>query len=93
MNRNRKTKIVVLAFVSICLLTASANAACGDSGKVGATFHHQSWQGSDGFQSGSLLRISDAADPIVGMWHVTFTAEGNEPGPPDGTPIDNALIT
>jgi hypothetical protein len=27
------------------------------------------------------------------MWHVTFTAWGNEPGPPDGTPIDNALVT
>jgi len=32
-------------------------------------------------------------DPIVGMWHVTFTAEGNEAGPPDGAPIDNALVT
>jgi hypothetical protein len=26
------------------------------------------------------------------MWHVTFTAKGNEQGPPDGTPIDNALV-
>ena len=25
-------------------------------------------------------------------WHVTFTAKGNPDGPPDGTPIDNALI-
>jgi hypothetical protein len=34
----------------------------------------------------------DDAAPIVGMWHVTFTAEGNTPGPPDGTPIDNAIV-
>jgi hypothetical protein len=26
------------------------------------------------------------------MWHVTFTAEGNELGPPDGTRIYNALV-
>jgi len=30
---------------------------------------------------------------IVGMWHVTFTAKGNgSGGPPDNTPIDNALV-
>ena len=35
----------------------------------------------------------DADDePIVGMWHTMFTAEGNAGGPPDGAPIDNALI-
>jgi hypothetical protein len=93
MHRNLKTKIIVLAFVSNCLLAASANAACGDSNKFGAMPHRQSWQGSDVFQPGSLLRISDGADSIVGMWHVTFTAQGNEVGPPDGAPIDNALVT
>jgi hypothetical protein len=93
MNRNFKTKIIVLVFVSVCLLAASANAACGDSNKLGSTFHRQSWQGSDVFQPGSLLRISDGPDSIVGMWHVTFTAQGNEVGPPDGAPIDNALVT
>jgi hypothetical protein len=31
-------------------------------------------------------------EPIVGMWHVIFTAEGNEVGPPNGTPIDNAIV-
>jgi hypothetical protein len=31
-------------------------------------------------------------DSIVGMWHAVFTAKGNGAGPPDGTPIDNALI-
>ena len=90
---NFKIKIMVLAFVSACLLAATANAACGDSSKLGANLHRQSWKGSDGLQFGSLLRISDSRDPIVGMWHVTLTAQGNEVGPPDGTPIDNALVT
>jgi len=93
MQRNFTMNIMVLACVSACLLTVSANAACGDSNKYGALLHWQSWEGSDGFQPGSLLRTSDAIDSIVGMWHVTFTAWGNEPGPPDGTPIDNALVT
>ena len=36
---------------------------------------------------------NDADDePVVGMWHVLFTAKGNGGGPPDGTPIDNALV-
>jgi hypothetical protein len=86
-----KTRIMVLAFVSACLLGTTANAACGDSNKFGTTLHRQSWQGSEALQSGSLLRIA-VSDPIVGMWHVTFTAQGNEVGPPDGTPIDNALV-
>jgi len=93
MHRHLKTKIMVLAVVSVCLLAATANAACGDSNKLGANLHRQSWQDSDVLQPGSLLRISEGTDGIVGMWHVTFTAEGNEPGPPDDTPIDNALVT
>ena len=31
------------------------------------------------------------SDPIVGMWQVTFTAEGNPGGPPDGTVLDSAF--
>ena len=87
-------KVTALAFVSACLLVASANAACGDAERLGAILHRQSWQGSDVIQSGLLLRIADdEKDPIVGMWHVTFTAQGNEMGPPDGTQLDNALVT
>ena len=93
MYRNFKTKIIVLAVVSVCMLAATANAACGESNKFGAMLHRQSWQGSEGFQPGSLLKISDSKDGIVGMWHATFTAQGNELGPPDGAPIDNALVT
>jgi hypothetical protein len=40
-----------------------------------------------------FAKVSDAEEePIVGMWHVTFTARGNSAGPPDNTPIDNALV-
>jgi hypothetical protein len=74
------------------LLTTQVFAACADQGrsKPGATLSPQVWDG----QLGSLFPISDnlSDDPIVGMWHVTFTAEGNSGGPPDNTPIDNALV-
>jgi hypothetical protein len=77
----------------VTMLSAWASAACGDANKFGANLHRQSWQRSDPLQPGSLLRISEDSDSIVGMWHVTFTAQGNPNGPPDGTPIDNALAT
>jgi hypothetical protein len=92
MHRNCKTQILVLTFVSVCFLATTAHAACGDSNEYGALLHRQSSQGS-GFSGGSLLTVSDSAVSIVGMWHVTFTAQGNEVGPPDGTPLDNALVT
>ena len=88
-----KKMILVLGIVLIgTLLTTRANAACGDI-KVGA-FHRQSWQGSGAFQGGSLLMVSDRDQDssIVGMWHVTLSAQGNAEGPPDGTPLDNALV-
>ena len=92
MNTSFKKFTLALGIVLIgAMLTATANAACGDF-KTGATLHRQSWDlGS--FQPGSLLLTSDDADAIVGMWHVTFTAEGNVGGPPDNTPLDNSLIT
>ncbi len=69
-----------------------ANAECGDLQryKPGASLQPQSWQGIGEFGQASLLRVSDAADPIVGFWQVTLTAEGN-PGPPDGTVIDKGF--
>ena len=39
-----------------------------------------------------LAQAADTVEPIVGMWHVVFTAEGNAGGPPDGTQIENALV-
>src|SRR5215831_464022 len=75
------------------MFSASAYAACGDSTRLAPRLHPQAWQGLGTFHASSPLRISDDADPIVGMWHVTFTAQGNNPGPPDGVQIDNALVT
>jgi hypothetical protein len=92
MNTRFKQLTFALAVVLIgATFTATANAACGTVDKP-ATLHRQSWD-SGAVQPGSLLKISDRdEDAIVGMWHVTFTAEGNTEGPPDGTPIDNAMV-
>jgi hypothetical protein len=70
------------------LLSGKSFGACGDYSKPKVV--PQSWNG----QSGWFLPISASAseDRIVGMWHVTFTAQGNEAGPPDGTPIDNSIV-
>jgi hypothetical protein len=89
----QKLTVALAIILSGAMLAAKANAKCGSIVKPGATLHPQSWQGQDAFQSGSLLMISDRTDDrIVGMWHVTFTAEGNDGRPPDNTPIDNALV-
>lgn len=79
--------IAVGALLMATLLTGTSFASCGDSK---SKLVPQAWDG----QSGSFLPISASSsdDPIVGMWHVTFTAQGNEMGPPDGAVIDNALV-
>ncbi|MGA9509251.1 MAG: hypothetical protein WBV55_11595 [Candidatus Sulfotelmatobacter sp.] len=92
---HKKMTLAVGIILIGTILTAKANAACGGVGKSNAMLHSQSWQGSGSFHPGSLRLISDSeVDPIVGMWHVTFTAEGNTgpDAPPDNTPIDNALV-
>ena len=55
-----------------------------------AKLHKQNWGVGD--PTALLTQAADMEEPIVGMWHVTFTAEGNSAGPPDGTPIDNAIV-
>ena len=76
------------------MLVAKANAECGSLASPKA-LQPRSWQGNELFQQGALLLVSDHDDdPIVGMWQVKFTAEGNtgSGAPPDGTPIDNAFV-
>ncbi len=89
----KKLALVMLLSLIGLGLTVTANAQC--ASRAGAVLHHQSWQGS-GTQFGSFLLASDRyeEDPIVGTWHVKFTAEGNtgSEAPPDGTPIDNAIV-
>jgi len=90
-----KLRKVTLALGIILMGTlpgVKAFAACGQYGKVkaGAHLSPQSLSG----RSASFLRVNDDPDAtIVGMWHATFTAQGNAAGPPDGAPIDNALVT
>jgi hypothetical protein len=75
----------------------NALAKCGQPAKMG---HPASWDVPSGRAQltraafGSNFRdVGEQLDPIVGMWHVTFTAQGNgTAGPPDKTPIDNALV-
>ena len=93
----RKVALRFLTSLGVVLLMTMlapwANAACGDASKFGVPLHRQSWHSSDPLHPGSFLTIAEDSDPIVGMWHVTFTAKGNPNGPPDCTPIDNALVT
>jgi hypothetical protein len=84
---------VVLGTILVgMLLSGNAFARCGDYAnfKPSALLLPQFSEG----QLASLLPVSASSsdDSIVGMWHATLTAEGNELGPPDGAPIDNALV-
>lgn len=88
MRSNRKMAGLTLGVAILAaLLVSNADAQCGTSK---AHLKRQSWDGVS--NPASLLRVDQTLDPIVGMWHVTFTAEGNEAGPPNGTPIDNSIV-
>jgi hypothetical protein len=92
----KKLAVVLGVALMGSLMTATASAACGNTqpAKPGASLKPQSWHGQNYFGA-SLLFASEnnSNDPIVGMWHVSFTAKGNSSdGPPDNTPIDNALV-
>jgi hypothetical protein len=92
-----KKMTVALGLVVIgTILTATANAECGDLQryKPGASLLPQAWQeqGLGDFGPASLLQVSDPTDPIVGFWQVTLTAKGNQPpGPPDGVVLDKGF--
>jgi len=81
----------IVAVVSLLFVAASARASCGSLSQVGAgkPAHPASWS----LQSGRayLTQVNEPMASMVGMWHVTFTAKGNSEGPPDNTPIDNAI--
>ncbi len=89
----RKMVAVVSIILIGTILAAKANAECVSLASPKA-LQPQSWQGNELFRQGSWLLVSDHDDPIVGMWRVRFTAEGNtgSGAPPDGTPIDNAFV-
>jgi hypothetical protein len=82
----------LVALAGLLLVAAGASASCGSFSQVGAgkLAHPASWDTQSG--NAQLTQIDEPRALIVGMWHVTFTAEGNNPGPPDNTPIDNAVV-
>lgn len=82
---NRFALAVVVAGT---FFSGNAFAACGNYSKSKVV--PQSFNGLSALVLPASASASD--DPIVGMWHVTFTAKGNEAGPPDGAPIDNAVV-
>jgi hypothetical protein len=92
MKVTRKIGTIVLGLIVLATVFAvNANAECGNL--KGLKLQPQAWDSVSNPASLLLIHDQEASDPIVGMWHVVFTAKGNGPdGPPDGTPIDNAIV-
>ena len=82
----------IAAVVSLLFVAANAKASCGSFSQAGAgkQAHPASWDTQSG--RAHLTEVDEPLASIVGMWHVTFTAKGNSEGPPDNTPIDNAMV-
>jgi hypothetical protein len=84
----------LVAVTGLLLVAASARASCGNFSQAaaGKQAHPASWDTQSG--RAHLMEVGEREQraSIVGMWHVTFTAQGNTPGPPDNTPIDNAIV-
>jgi hypothetical protein len=90
MKAKRKFATILGIVALATMFVSTANAACGSQGQ----FKQQSWDGAS--SPASLLQVNFPFfnEPIVGMWHVTFTAKGNTGAmaPPDGAPIDNSMV-
>jgi hypothetical protein len=73
-----KLTVVAALFAIGTLMTTTASADCGGFSRVkhGATFQRQAWH---------------EEDPIVGMWHVIFTAQTMN-GAPFSAVIDNSVV-
>lgn len=86
-----RLRIPFLAVMLACLLVATASAECGKLGtpKLGATLKRQAWKLS-GSSLASLQLISDADEPIVGLWNWKMVSEGTD-GIPDGTVVDQGF--
>jgi hypothetical protein len=86
--------------IAASLLGARAQAACGLSDWNGSSATDWPQQVATALgrlqttaSSATATRQPDAAASIVGLWSVTFTAENNPGGPPDGTVIDAGYVT
>jgi hypothetical protein len=98
-------KTTLAIFGAMLLGTAFVSSASAQCGSPASHVAPASWRQLNPYTGAAHLaaasyslgfktvRDGDADDePIVGMWHVLFTAKGNGGGPPDGTPIDNSII-
>jgi hypothetical protein len=97
MNSTSRWWLAAVGGLALTLTTVpNALAKCGQPATMG---HPASWDVPSGPAQltpaafgGNFRTVGEEVDPIVGMWHVIFTAEGNgSAGPPDKTPIDNAM--
>jgi len=97
MNSTSRWWLAAVGGLALTLTTVpNALAKCGQPATMG---HPASWdvpagpaQLTPAAFGGNFRTVGEEVDPIVGMWHVIFTAEGNgSAGPPDKTPIDNAM--
>lgn len=84
--KNKLASVAVGIVVLATMFVATASAECGPQ------FKKQSWDGAS--NPASLLQVNEQFEPVVGMWHVLFIAEGNtgSMAPPDGAVIDNAVV-
>ena len=87
-----KSKIAAVAFGIVMLATMFVSAANAECGHLNGQLKQQSWDGAS--SPASLLQVNDPFEPIVGMWHVIFTGEGNtgETAGLNGAPVDNAIV-
>ena len=91
-SRLSRRVLTIAAVAGLLSVAASAGASCGSFSQAaaGKQAHPASWNAQ--FGRAYLTEVDEPLASIVGMWHVTFTAKGNSEGPPDNTPIDNAII-
>jgi hypothetical protein len=100
MKTARRWWLPAVAGLALALTTVPDSLAqCGAPAKM-KLGHPASWNVTTGAPrftraafGGNYREAGEEMEPIVGMWHVLFTAKGNpSPGPPDGAPIDNAMV-
>ncbi len=96
----KSTTFLAIAVSTFVLSVSSIPNALAQCGRAPAKLvHPTSWhlQYGDAYLmkaafNGERSNGDEDTQPIVGMWHAIFTAQGNVPGPPDNTPIDNATV-
>lgn len=77
------------ALVVVSSMIPSALAQCGSPTKP---IKPANWHSRTGNPQMMLVSESEGAAPIVGMWHVVFTAHAMNGSPIPDTPIDNAVL-